>query len=43
VEVWKERFIKVNHDFNKTQEDLIMAQAELESIKKGGKKVPISS
>lgn len=31
----------MNHDFNSTQEELIMAQAELESIKKGGKKVDI--
>ena len=33
----KQRFIKVNHDFNNAQEQLIMASAELESIKNSKK------
>ncbi|CAD8158568.1 unnamed protein product [Paramecium pentaurelia] len=36
VEVWKSRFKKLNNDFFETQEKLIMAQAELEALKKGG-------
>ncbi|CAD8158683.1 unnamed protein product [Paramecium octaurelia] len=36
VEVWKTRFKKLNNDFFETQEKLIMAQAELEALKKGG-------
>ncbi|CAD8058652.1 unnamed protein product [Paramecium primaurelia] len=36
VEVWRTRFKKLNNDFFETQEKLIMAQAELEALKKGG-------
>ncbi|CAD8161094.1 unnamed protein product [Paramecium octaurelia] len=38
VEVWKQKFIKVNHDYNECQEELTMCQAELEALRKGQKK-----
>ncbi|CAD8054506.1 unnamed protein product [Paramecium sonneborni] len=38
VEVWKQKFIKANHEYNKCQEELTMCQAELESLKKSGSK-----
>ncbi|CAD8047305.1 unnamed protein product [Paramecium sonneborni] len=38
VEVWKQKFIKANHEYNKCQEELTMCQAELESLKKSSQK-----
>ncbi|CAK72827.1 unnamed protein product (macronuclear) [Paramecium tetraurelia] len=38
VEVWKSKFIKTNHEYNKCQEELTMCQAELESLRKSGSK-----
>ncbi|CAD8044197.1 unnamed protein product [Paramecium primaurelia] len=38
VEVWKQKFIKSNHEYNKCQEELTMCQAELESLRKSGQK-----
>ncbi|CAD8140073.1 unnamed protein product [Paramecium octaurelia] len=38
VEVWKQKFIKTNHEYNKCQEELTMCQAELESLKKSQQK-----
>ncbi|CAD8101216.1 unnamed protein product [Paramecium sonneborni] len=34
VEVWKSKFIRANHEFNRCQEEISMLQAELESLKK---------
>ncbi|CAK87433.1 unnamed protein product (macronuclear) [Paramecium tetraurelia] len=34
VEVWKSKFIRANHEFNRCQEEITMLQAELESFKK---------
>ncbi|CAD8135085.1 unnamed protein product [Paramecium pentaurelia] len=38
IEVWKQKFIKINHDYNECQEQLMMAQAELEALQKQSKK-----
>ncbi|CAK56325.1 unnamed protein product (macronuclear) [Paramecium tetraurelia] len=38
VEVWKSRFKKLNTDYFNYQEQLIMVQAEIDSIKNGGVK-----
>ncbi|CAD8149257.1 unnamed protein product [Paramecium octaurelia] len=43
VEVWKQKFIKVNHDYNECQEELTMCQAELEALRKGQKKEVVVS
>ncbi|CAD8072350.1 unnamed protein product [Paramecium sonneborni] len=43
VEVWKQKFIKVNHDYNECQEQLTMCEAELEALKKGQKKEVVVS
>ncbi|CAK79809.1 unnamed protein product (macronuclear) [Paramecium tetraurelia] len=43
VEVWKQKFIKVNHDYNECQEQLTMCQAELEALRKGQKKEVVVS
>lgn len=34
VEVWKKKFININHEFNECQEKLMMAEAELEALRK---------
>ncbi|CAD8083993.1 unnamed protein product [Paramecium primaurelia] len=34
VEVWKSKFIRANHEYNRCQEEISMLQAELESLKK---------
>jgi len=33
LDTWKKRFIELNRDFHKRQEDLMMAQAETENLK----------
>lgn len=33
VETWKRKFIELNREFHKNQEDLIMTQAELDTLK----------
>ncbi|CAD8088164.1 unnamed protein product [Paramecium sonneborni] len=38
VEVWLKKFIKVNHDYNECQEQLIICQAELEALQKAQQK-----
>ncbi|CAD8100266.1 unnamed protein product [Paramecium sonneborni] len=35
VETWKQKFIILNREYHETQEKLMLAEAELESIKKG--------
>jgi len=34
VDVWKKKFVSINHEFNECQEKLMMAEAELEALRK---------
>jgi hypothetical protein len=34
LDTWKQKFINLNRDYNKSQQDLIVCQSELESVKK---------